>query len=115
MFDSNIIITFIATSIIIALSAVLLTKMQDNKQLQNEAEELRQSLESMDEQAKIIVRTDMELNRIQEELDKKISGLYALQKLSHTISTTIDEELIFKKINPDYLNELGFEKTFVFL
>ena len=111
----NIIITLISTAIIVALSAMLLTKMQIVKELQSETEELRQSLESMDEQAKIIVRTDMELNRIQEELDKKISGLYALQKLSHAISTNIDEEQIFNKLNPNYLNELGFEKTFTFL
>ncbi len=115
MFDTSILITFISAAIIISLSAMLLTKMQNYKQLQSETEELKKSLESMDEQAKIIVRTDMELNRIQEELDKKISGLYALQKLSHAISTSIDEERIFKKLNVDYLSELGFEKAFVFL
>ena len=115
MFDTNTLTILISTIIIIILSAMLLTKMQNNKQLQNEAGELKQSLESIDEQAKIIVRTDMELNRIQEELDRKISGLYALQKLSHTISTTMDENLIFKKLNPEYLIELGFEKTFISL
>ena len=57
--------------VIMALSAVLLSKMQKTKQAQDEINKLKESLDDMDEQAKIIVRTDMELNRIQEELDKK--------------------------------------------
>ncbi|PIP19456.1 MAG: hypothetical protein COT38_05740 [Candidatus Omnitrophica bacterium CG08_land_8_20_14_0_20_41_16] len=115
MFNSDIILILTSTLIIIALSSMLLTKMQKIKQLQNEADELKRSLDGMDEQAKIIVRTDMELNRIQEELDKKISGLYALQGLSYAISMTLVEEEIFRRLSLEYLEKLGFEKTLVFL
>jgi signal transduction histidine kinase len=69
----------------------------------------------MDEQAKLIVRTDMELNKIQEELDKKIVGLYALQRLSRIISMTLEEDQIFKRIQPEYLEDIGFEKAFAVL
>ncbi|MFA5311056.1 MAG: GAF domain-containing sensor histidine kinase [Candidatus Omnitrophota bacterium] len=89
--------------------------MQKARQLEQEAEELKKSLDNMDEQAKIIVRTDIELNRIQEELDKKISGLYALQRLSHSISMTLVEDQIFQRLSPEYIDELGFEKSLVFL
>jgi signal transduction histidine kinase len=57
----------------------------------------------------------MELNKTQEELDKKISGLDTLQKLSREISTTLEEKQIFKKINNQYVEELGFEKALAFL
>lgn len=114
MFEANIITILIATLIIIYLTAMLLTKMQKAKQLEQEAEELKKSLDNMDEQAKIIVRTDMELNRIQEELDKKISGLYALQKLSHSISMTLIEDQIFQRLSPEHIDELGFEKSLIF-
>ena len=114
MFEANIITILIATLIIIYLTAMLLTKMQKAKQLEQEAEELKKSLDNMDEQAKIIVRTDMELNRIQEELDKKISGLYALQKLSHSISMTLVEDQIFQRLSPEHIDELGFEKSLIF-
>jgi len=97
------------------LGIALFYKMQQNKELRNRMDSLNTSLEEMDEQAKLIMRTDMELNKTQEELDKKISGLNTLQKLSRDVSTTFEEKQIFKKINNEYLEELGFEKSLAFL
>jgi len=99
---------------IIPLALILAYKIQGMKQLRVQADYLKKSLDDMDEQAKLIVRTDMELNKIQEELDKKISGLYAIQRLSRIISMTLEEEQIFRRIQPEYLEELGFEKAFGF-
>ena len=97
-------------SAIIYLSITLLTKMEKAKQLQSTVQRLQGALNEMDEQAKLIVRTDMELNRTQEELDKKIADLYALHRLSHAISTTLEESQIFKRIREAHPDELGFEK-----
>lgn len=96
---------------IISLAGVLFLKMGRIKQLQNAVDKLKKSLDEMDEQAKLIVRTDMELNKTQEELDKKIAGLYGLQILSRAISTTLEENQIFKTIKAGYLEDLGFEKA----
>jgi signal transduction histidine kinase len=115
MFDTNTIFILILVFIIMALSAGLLSKIQKTKQIEDEAEKLRKSLDDMDEQAKIIVRTDMELNRIQEELDKKVSGLYSLQKLSRLISMTMEEGQIFEKLDPECLGGLGFERALAYL
>jgi len=71
---------------------------------------LSTSFEELDEQAKLIVKTDLELNKTQEELDKRLSGLDALQKLSRAINTTLDENEIFNRLSFNLLNELGFEK-----
>jgi len=100
---------------IIALAIVLAYKMERIKQLQAAVNKLQRSLDEMDEQAKLIVRTDMELNKTQEELDKKIIGLYSLQRLSRAISTSLEENQIFKMIEAAYLEELGFEKACGFL
>ena len=97
------------------LGVSLLNKVQRIKELSNRVDALNFSLEEMDEQAKLIIRTDMELNKAQEELDKKISGLDTLQKLSREISTTLEEKQIFNKINNQYVEELGFEKSLAFL
>ncbi len=97
------------------LGIALLYKVQRLKELQEKISALNFSLEEMDEQAKLIMRTDMELNKAQEELDKKISGLDTLQKLSREISTTLEEKQIFKKINNQHVEELGFEKALAFL
>lgn len=100
---------------IISLGMVLAAKMQRLKQLQITVDKLKKSLDEMDEQAKLVVRTDMELNKIQEDLDKKITGLYALQRLSRVISTTLEENQIFKSIEHEGFEGLGFEKTLAFL
>jgi len=99
----------------VILGISLLYKTQRLKELNEKVNALNFSLEEMDEQAKLIMRTDMELNKTQEELDKKISGLDTLQKLSREISTTLEEQQIFKKINNQYVEGLGFEKSLAFL
>ncbi|MBN1913456.1 MAG: hypothetical protein JW788_03555, partial [Candidatus Omnitrophica bacterium] len=118
MFDLGVLLNFLQFLSIIALAVLgvmLKLKMDKIALLEKALVKLRRSLEEMDEQAKLIVRTDMELNKIQEELDKKISGLYALQRLSKTISTTLEAPQVFKKITAAYVEELGFEKACAFL
>jgi len=98
-------------SVVILLSVVLILKIDKMKKLQAMVDKLKKSLEEMDEQAKLIVRTDIELNKTQEELDKKITGLYALQRLSRMISTTLEESQIFRVIESTSFEDLGFEKA----
>jgi len=100
---------------IISLATILTWKIQRLKQLQSLTDKLKRSLDEMDEQAKLIVRTDMELNKTQEELDKKVAGLYALQRLSRAISTTLEKNQIFKRMDAGYLEDIGFEKALAFL
>lgn len=59
---------------IISLAFALAIKIEKIKQLGSSIEKLKKSLEETDEQAKLIVRTDIELNKAQEELDKKFPG-----------------------------------------
>lgn len=107
---------FISICLIVSgLGIALLAKIQRLKECGDKIKTLNLSLEEMDEQAKLIMRTDMELNKAQEELDKKISGLDTLQKLSREINTTLEEKQIFKKIDNKHLEELGFERSLAFL
>ena len=101
---------------VIVLSMSLIGKMEKIREAQSKADNLQKSLNEMDEQAKLIIRTDLELNKTQEELDKKMHGLYALQKVSQAISITLEEGEIFKNIE-EYilLPELGFEKMCCFM
>ena len=107
---------FVGICLLFAILGIsLFNKIQRLKESGDKITALNFSLKEMDEQAKLIMRTDMELNKTQEELDKKISGLDTLQKLSREISTTLEEKQIFKKINNQYVEELGFEKSLAFL
>lgn len=94
-----------------ALALVVLYLFERIRELSGANQELHRSLDEIDEQAKLIVRTDMELNKAQEELDKKINGLYALQKLSRAISTSLEEAQIFGMIKPEHLEDFGFERA----
>jgi len=101
--------------VIVSLAIVLMLKIDKITKLQTMVDKLKRSLEEMDEQAKLIVRTDIELNKTQEELDKKITGLYALQRLSRIITTTLEESQIFKVIESTSFEDLGFEKAIALL
>ena len=100
---------------IIGLVMAYIYKSDRSKQLETAVVKLRKAVNEMDQQAKLIVRTDMELNKTQEELDKKVNGLYTLQKLSRAVSTTLEEDQIFRMVGAEYLKELGFEKAVAFL
>jgi signal transduction histidine kinase len=100
---------------IISFAIVIASKIEKVKELQSSVDKLKKSLDEMDEQAKLIIHTDMELNKTQEELDKKVSGLYAMHRLSRAISSTLEESQVFMSIQGSYLEDTGFEKGLALL
>lgn len=97
------------------LIVLLINKSEKVQQLSQSLEKLKQSFEELDEQAKLIVKTDLTLNKTQEELDKRLNSLDALQKTSRLISTTLDENEIFERLEQSLVAELGFEKILILL
>ncbi len=59
---------------------ILIGKNEELKEAKNSVNKLNRSFNELDEQAKIIVKTDLELNKAQEEIDKRLSDLNMLQK-----------------------------------
>lgn len=92
---------------------LLINKNEQSRRLQADLEDMTRTFNDLDEQAKLIVRTDLELNKAQEELDKRLNGLDALQKTSRLISTTLDENEIFKRLDQSLIVDLGFEKNLI--
>ncbi len=83
--------------------------------MQRALDKLRNAYGELDEQAKIIIRTDLELNRTQEELDRKLNSLYTLHELGKMINSTLDVEMLFAQITEPLILKLGFEKTVIML
>jgi signal transduction histidine kinase len=110
-----VILIIIALAAAAAFAVMLSLKMETIRHLEVSVNRLKRSLDEMDEQAKLIVRTDMELNKVQQELDKRIASLTTLQKLSRSISSALEIKAIFKGIKASYLQELGFDKALAFL
>ena len=90
---------------------VVIDKSEKVNKLQNSLRKLKKSFNDLDEQAKLIVKTDLQLNKAQEELDKRLGGLDALQKISRLISTTLDEDEIFSRLHQALMTNLDFEKN----
>ncbi|MFT5387147.1 MAG: two-component system sensor histidine kinase/response regulator [Lysobacterales bacterium] len=110
-------ILFISTSIIVLILIVFISIILSQKKTIQELTcalmKMKKSFTALDEQAKLIVKTDLELNRAQEELDKRLNGLDALQKTSRLISTTLDEEEIFHRLKQSLMSELDFEQYII--
>jgi len=108
-------ITLLCFSLLVVVAILLVYKLDKINEQRSSIDKLKKSLDEMDEQAKLIVRTDMELNKAQEELDKKIRSLFALQSLSRAMMTSLEENQIFRMLTAEHLEELGFEKVTAFL
>ena len=106
--------------LILVMVACYLTAMNEGertkrKGVEREIVRLRLAYDELDGQAKIIIKTDLELTRTKEELDKKIEGLYALHELGKTISVTFNEDELFAFITGSLIFKLGFEKGIIFV
>jgi len=107
------IIVVIVLAIITGLGLVLYFKEMALQKLQLEQQKMMRSFNELDEQAKLIVRTDLELNKAQEELDKRLNGINALQRTSRQISQALNESEIFQKLGPALFEELGFSLALI--
>ena len=94
---------------------MIIDKSEKINKLKNSFAKLKESFNGLDEQAKLIVKTDLELNKTQEELDKRLGGLDALQKISRLISTTLDENEIFARLQQALMTNLNFEKSLILI
>lgn len=99
----------------VILYLLLMVKNEKLKKLQKSLKNLQKTYDELDNQAKLIIKTDLELHNTQGELDKKVTGLYTLQKISRMLSTTLDENEVFTKVSAEHLTELGFDKAMSFL
>jgi len=94
---------------------LLIGKSEQVGQLVRSLTKMKKSFNELDEQAKLIVKTDLELNRVHEESERRLKGLDALQKTSRLISTTLDEKEILNRIGKSLMTELGFERSLILI
>ena len=119
MIVNNVAAKLLGGFILLVLLAYLSEVSREDKdqitKMQRALDKLRNAYSELDEQAKVIIRTDLELNRTQEELDKKINGLYTLHELGKLMNSALDVQKLFAQISEPLILKLGFEKTMIFL
>jgi signal transduction histidine kinase len=107
------IIIFVLVCATIYLFYALTTKENDIKKMNEDNKKLMRSFNDLDDQAKMIVRTDLELNKIREEMDKRLNGLNALQRTSRQMSQALNKAELFQKISPALFEDLGFARALI--
>lgn len=107
------IIIFILLCAAAYLFYALTTKGETIKRMEEEHKKLMRSFNDLDDQAKMIVRTDLELNKTREEMDKRLNGLNALQRTSRQMSQALNESEIFQRISPALFEDLGFARVLI--
>lgn len=110
--DAYMIILALITGIIF-----ILYYLERSRRVESEKsnKKLQDIIKQLDSQAKIIIKTDLALNKVQEELDKKITGLYTLHELGKKINSAFNIENLFGLINQPFVFKLGFSKLLVML
>ena len=72
---------------------------------------LRAAYQELDQQAKLIVRTDLELHRTQEEMDHRLASLVSLHQLGRKIQVSLHPGEIFDQLDPMTVRNFGFSKA----
>ena len=95
------------------LSIYLMQKNQAISLLKRRLAYLENTLRELDEQAKLIIKSDMELKLYQQEIDDKLNKLTLIKNLIIASIHTLDREKIFFQINEKVINDLGFKKGLI--
>jgi signal transduction histidine kinase len=107
------IIIFLLACTTTYLFYTLSTKEETINEMKETHKRLMRSFDDLDEQAKLIVRTDLELNKTREEMDKRLNGLHALQKTTRQMSQALNKNEIFQRISPALFEDLGFTHVLI--
>ncbi len=92
---------------------LFVSRHDELKELRLAYEKVMQTFDELDQQAKLIVKTDLELNKAQEELERRLIGLNTLQRLARQMNASRDDNEVFQWINEPLVTALGFSKTLV--
>jgi len=94
---------------------ILFYLTERNKRVESEEKSkgLQDVVRQLDEQARLIIKTDLALNKVQEELDKKITGLYTLHELGKRINATLNIDDLFTLVTQPLVSKLGFSRALI--
>jgi len=117
--DSNTLLLILGSLLFVVICALVYfiysvaTKEDSLKALTEENKKIVRSFNDLDEQARLIVRTDLELTKAREEMDKRLNSLNALQRTSRQISQALSEAEIFQRLSTGLFEDLGFLRVLI--
>lgn len=90
--------------------AYLALKAEAARHQLGELRRLRAAYDQLDQQAKLIIRTDLELHRTQEESDRRLASLMSLHRLGRQLAVSLRPEEVFSKLDGATVMNFGFSK-----
>jgi len=75
-----------------------------------ELHRLQAAYDQLDQQTKLIIRTDLELHRTQEELDRRLASLMSLYQLGRQLEVSLRPDEVFSKLDASVVTNFGFSK-----
>ncbi|UCC95172.1 MAG: HAMP domain-containing histidine kinase [Candidatus Omnitrophota bacterium] len=92
------------------LAIYTLTKVKTIAILKKSINYLNQTIQELDHEAKLIIKSDVELKLYQEESEDKLNKLTLLKNLILSSLRILDKEQLFAQINEKIINDLGFKR-----
>ena len=99
--------------IIILLILYIFSKLKTISLLKEKIYDLNKTIDNLDIQAKLIVKTDLDAKLYQEEAEDKLKKLILLKNLILSLMGVLDKEKIFLQIDEKIINKIGFDKALV--
>jgi len=107
-----IVITFFSAAVF--TGAWIFFLYQNNSALKASINSLEKTVNEIDNQAKIIIKSDMELKLYQEEIEDKLDKLTFLKNVILSSINLMEKDDLFIQINEKVINDLGFKKGIIF-
>jgi len=105
--------------ILLTLATFLITLLGqekiNKKKLLSELDYMRRVYNEVETQSKLLADTNLNFQRTQRELDKKLKALNVLYKITQTVSNTFETDKILQSIEQEDIEELNFEKLAFFI
>jgi len=111
--DPLVTLIFTFFGVIVFLIFYIIGKLQNVYNLRGDLNQANKTILNLDQQAKLIIKSDMELKLSQQEIESALTKLTLIKNLLLSSIYTLDKEKIFSSINKEIINALGFKKGLI--
>ena len=98
---------------LVFLTLYLVKKGQSLSLLQKELKQRDRIIKDLDQQAKLIIKSDMEVKLYQQEIEAELGRLTLIKNLISSSVETLDREKLLSQIDAQLIEALGFKKGLV--
>jgi len=106
-------LAFLFFGTIVFLIFYIIGKLQNITTFKRDLIRANKTIHNLDQQAKLIIKSDMELKLSQQEIESELTKLTLIKNLLLSASYTLEKEKIYSSINKEIINALGFKKGLI--